>query len=148
MPPLGDEDIRRLDVPVHDPLGVGRVQRVGNLDSEREQRIQRQRSLGEDVLQRASLEQLHRDEGTAFILVDVVDRADVRVIQGRGRARLAPEPLERVLVAEGLGQELQGDESAQLQILGPEDDAHAAAAKLLENAVVGNRLAEHGNPGL
>jgi hypothetical protein len=34
LAPIGDEDIRWLDVAVDDALGVGGVQRVGNLDPE------------------------------------------------------------------------------------------------------------------
>ena len=32
VPALGDEDVGRLDVAVHNALGVRRVQRIGNLD--------------------------------------------------------------------------------------------------------------------
>ena len=47
---------------------------------------------------------------------------------GRG-PRLALQPLERLRVpGELLGQELQGDPPAELEVLGLVDDAHAAAA--------------------
>ena len=39
------------------------------------------------VGERLPLEQLHRDERPAFVFADLVDRADVRVVQrGSGRA--------------------------------------------------------------
>ena len=36
-PRVGDEDVRRLDVAMDDPLRVGSVQRIGNLDGQVEQ---------------------------------------------------------------------------------------------------------------
>jgi hypothetical protein len=74
-----------------------------------------------------------------------VDRADVRVLErGRG-ARLALEPLERLRVRGNvLGEELQGDLAPESQVLGAVNDAHAAAAELLDDPVTGDRLADHG----
>ena len=43
-----------------------------------------------------------------------------------------------------VGQELQSDKAVQLYVLGFVDNAHATAAEFLDDAVVGNRLAEHG----
>ena len=37
-------------------------------------------------------------------------------------------------------QELEGDETAKLGVLGLVDDAHAAPAELLDDAIMGNRL--------
>ena len=39
MPALGDEDIRRLDVTMHDALGVRRIQRIGDLDGQSQQSL-------------------------------------------------------------------------------------------------------------
>jgi hypothetical protein len=50
------------------------------------------------------------DEGLALELVDVVDGADVGVIESGGCLRLAPEPLQGMAVAGYFfGKELQGD---------------------------------------
>jgi hypothetical protein len=72
---------------------VGGIERVGDLNSPFHDLIDRQGTTGEAVSERGSLEQLHDDEVMAFVLADVMNGADVRVIEGRGRARLALEPL-------------------------------------------------------
>ncbi|HEY6293443.1 MAG TPA: hypothetical protein VI455_17970 [Terriglobia bacterium] len=69
---------------------------------------------------------------------------DVRVIQGAGGPRLALEALQRHRVrGQAFGQELQGDEPAQLGVVGLVNHTHPAAAELLQEAVMRNSLAEH-----
>ena len=141
---LGHEDVGGLDVPVHDAARVRGLEGVGDLDAEIEQRVELEGSRGEAVAQRLAFEQLHGDEGPPVVLVDVVDRADVGVLERGGGARLALQPLEGLRVARQLlGQELQRDASAELQVLGLVDDAHAAAAQLREHAVVRDGLSDH-----
>ena len=78
-------------------------------------------------------------------LIDVVDRADVGVIQRGRRARFALEPLERAgLQGHVFRQELEGDRAIEPAVLGLVDDAHAAAAEEFGDLVVRNPLADHG----
>ena len=98
LPAFRDEDVRGLDVAVHDPPRVRRLERVGDLRPQVEQRLELERPGPEPVPQRLAVEELHRDEGLALVLVDVVDRADVGVLERRGRARFALQPLERLRV--------------------------------------------------
>jgi len=54
-----------------------------------------------------AVEKLHHHEGLAFVLADLVDGADVGVVERRGSARFAPEALQRLRIAGNvLGQEL------------------------------------------
>jgi hypothetical protein len=80
-------------------------------------------------------------------LVVFVDGADVRVVQcGRGFG-FALETAEGLRIAgEFVGQELQGDVAAQLQVFRLVDHTHTAATDLAEDAVMGNRL-PHGLGG-
>jgi hypothetical protein len=65
------------------------------------------------------------------------------MIQGRGRACFAAETFQSLWVSrELIGQELEGDEAAQFGVLGFINHAHAAAAKFLDYAVVGDSLAD------
>jgi len=70
-------------------------------------------------------------------LVDIVNRADMRMIQRGGGARFTPEPLQRLKVfGQRLWEKLQGDVAAQAGVLGLLDDTHAAAAQLLEHTIM------------
>ena len=148
LPAAGDEDVGRLDVAVDD---AGRCAR----------RRARRRSgwpcpapapgrMGlpcDAVLQRLAFQALHDDEGLALVLADVVDGADVRMVQGGGGAGLALEALERLLIAGELRrQELEGHEAAQARVLGLVDHAHAAAAQLVDDAIVRDRPADQMAP--
>ena len=80
----------------------------------------------------------------AVVLADVVDRADVRVVQRRGDARFARgsgrAPRDR---PRGRRQELQRDLPAEPDVLGAVDDAHAAAAQPLDDPIMANGCADH-----
>ena len=92
----GDEQIRRLDVAVDDPGGVRRLERIGDLDRECQQQVDVERAPGDTMLQRRPVEELHDQERAAVLFADIVDGADVCVIQGRGRSRLPEESGERL----------------------------------------------------
>ena len=78
------------------------------------------------------------------MLANLVDRANVGMIQRRRGARLAQEPLVGLLIlGHPVGQELKRHEAAQRGILGLVDDTHAPAAELLQDAVVRYGLAHH-----
>jgi hypothetical protein len=78
---LCDENIGRLNVAVDDAVGVGGVERVGDLDGEVEQRLEFELRARDEVLERLALEKFHGDEGLAVLLADIVNGADVRVVQ-------------------------------------------------------------------
>jgi len=57
----------------------------------------------------------------------------------------AEEALEGLWIAVGaFGEEFQCDAASKLGVFSLVDDTHAAAAKLAEDAVVGDGLVEHG----
>ncbi len=96
------------------------------------------------MLQSHPVQKLHGDEGLAVLLANVVDGADVGVIQSGCGLGFALEAGEGLRVAGNfLGQKLERDETVKPRVFGFVDHAHTAAAQLLENAVVRNRLANH-----
>jgi putative YphP/YqiW family bacilliredoxin len=78
------------------------------------------------------------------VLADVVESADVRVVQRRGDPRLPPEPIERFGVGRELvGQELQRDLTPKPRVFGAINNAHAAGAEPFEDAIVADDGANH-----
>src|SRR6185436_18801946 len=87
-----DENFGGLDITVNDAGAVRRIQRVGDFDAERQQRVHLQTAMLEDfLLQRGALQILHGDEGATVLLADVVNGADVGMILRGGGASLALE---------------------------------------------------------
>ena len=140
---IRDEDIGGLDVAMNDARVVCGIERVRDLDAEGKQDVERQTAIGDSVSQRGALEVLHDDEGAAILLADIVNGADVGVIQRRRGPRLAAKPAESVgLASQFFGQELHRDEPMEPFVLRLVDDAHPARADPLEDAVVGYGAAE------
>src|SRR6478672_10392509 len=92
---------------------------------------------GQRLLEGLSLQQLHGDERLTFVRFDVVNRADVRMVEGRRGLRFPLQTLESDRVAnELIWKEFQRNETAQLEILRLVNRRHATAAKHFENAVM------------
>ena len=141
----GDEDVGGLDVPVDDVLGVSGVERVCDLDAEVEKEFEVESFAFDEVLQGAAVEKLHDDEGLTALLADVVNRADVGVIEGGCGFGLAAEASEGLRVAgQAFGKEFQGDGTMKAGVFGLIDDTHATAAELIQDAVMGERLSDKG----
>src|SRR6202030_1319141 len=141
---LGDENVGRLDVAMHDALGMGRVERIGNLDPERKKRVNIERASCDAVLQGLALEKLHRDVRLLVALADFVNRANVGMVEGGSGTRFTAEALQcQRGLRHRIGQEFQSDETAKIGILGLVNHPHAAATELLHNAIVRDYLADH-----
>ena len=84
MTALGNEDVGWLDVAVDDSLGVGGIQCIGDLDCQTEVTFDLDRLSCDAVLQRHSIQKLHHDERLATVFADLVNRADIGMIQGGG----------------------------------------------------------------
>ena len=83
---------------MNNALRVSGVQRIHNLTRQLQERPCLQWLSSDVMLERLPLQQLHDDEGLPAVLdafVDIVDRADVRMIQRRGGTCFPPEPLQR-----------------------------------------------------
>ena len=75
------EQICRLEVAVDDACTVRHVEGIRNLGGKIQQGIELHGLALDPVFQRGALEVLHHNEVAALILADVVDRADIRMIQ-------------------------------------------------------------------
>ena len=75
---------------------------------------------------------------------DLVDDADVGMVQCRGRARFSAEPFQRVDVAHELvGQEFQSDVPSEVEILRLVHHAHPPSADFAEHRVMRDGLTDH-----
>jgi hypothetical protein len=68
------------------PVGMGSIQRVGDLDGHTEENVRLDWLSGDATLQRHPLQKLHDDERPA-IVADIVNGADVGVIESGRRLR-------------------------------------------------------------
>ena len=141
---VGHEEVGGFDVAVDDAFTVRGAQRIRDLGADRQDTIHRHRPAANFVLERRALEQLHRDERLAVVLADVVNRADVGMVERGGRPRFTRKSRECLIVARlGDRQKLERDLAAQPRVLSAIDDAHPSTAEELHNAVVRDGLADH-----
>jgi len=113
----------------------------GNFDGVR----QRQRAVSvQPGFERLPRVQRHCEEQPSVgAFPDLVDGAEVRVIERRGRTGFPEKALLGGIVQREMWvQELQSDRSAEAGVLGAVHDAHAAGTERLEHAKVG-----HGSTG-
>ena len=141
--------VRGLDIAMDDALRLCRLQCIRDLNGEIQELLRWQgrgtrRSYPQAVLKRLALQKLHDDEGLTFVLSNLVNRADIGVIECRGSLRFTLEPFQGLSVlGEFFRQEFQGDGALELGVLGLIDHTHAPAAQLLQDAVVGEGLTNH-----
>jgi len=88
---FGDENIGRLDVTMDDTLDVGSVERVCNLYRQAQQNIGVDGPSTDAMLQRQPVQKLHGDERCAVLVINLVDGADVRMIQCGSSLRFSLE---------------------------------------------------------
>ncbi len=151
----GDEDVRRLDVAVDDPVRMRVVQRVPHLGDGVDHELHRQRLVVlEQELQVRPAHVLHGDEGDPVLarLHHVVDGDDVGMGQDAGALRLAHEAepeLLHLLVLDGVAdaERLERDQTADQRVAGEVDHPHGALADLIDNFVAaepGRSQRQHG----
>src|SRR5438270_11089369 len=114
---LRDEDVCRLDIAMDNALGMRRIERIGYVNADRQQSFGLKRARADQILQRLAFEIFHDDEGLIALLADVIDRADIGMVQRRGGLSLTAEAAERRRVAsDGLRQKLPGHEASQARV--------------------------------
>jgi len=100
------------------------------------------------VLQRRAFQEFHGNERLPVLLTDVMDRADVGVIQGGRGLRFSLESGEGMRIPGYIvRQKLERDETVEASILSFVDDSHPAATEFLDDTVVRDGLADHGRRG-
>ena len=141
---VDQKNVGGLDVAVDDAFGVRRIKAAGNLNADLQQFRQLDAALGDAVLESLALQQFHGDERTAFEFADVVNGADVRMVERRCGARLAVEALDGCgIVRRLLGEKFERDTAPQPGVAGAVHHAHSAAAQWFQAAVVRDGTSAH-----
>ena len=109
-----------------------RFQSFRQVDSDFDHSFDGKRALLNQVLQCFAIYEFHGDERAATLFGDLINRADITVVQRGSRARLAAETLQRrAVVGETIRQELKCYKSAEQGVFGLVYHAHAPTADLL-----------------
>src|ERR1039458_928883 len=144
MSSFSHKNVGRLDVAVHDARRVRGIQRVGDVDTQRQNQLGFHGTSGDAMFQHHAVEKLHGDEHFAVLIVNFVDGTNVRVDQCGGGLGFAVEAAERLRVfAYVVRQEFERDKATDFDILSLVDDTHAATAELLDDAIVRDGLTDH-----
>src|SRR6266851_8592827 len=145
LSPLHEKYIRRLDVAVHDSLRVRRIEPDSDLDADLQEFRYFDGLRANTVLESMALKQFHGNKRTAFELTNIVNCADVRMIEQGCSARFAPESLDRLSVLGNVvGKEFQCNIPAKARVPGFVDHAHASASQFFQDAVMQDGAADNG----
>ncbi len=125
----------RLDVAMNDLGGVRDGEGFGNLPGNGDRPTERQTGCRQRP-QCHAVDELHRHVTIGLDDSRLVDRDDVRVIEGGCQRRLAEQAIERRVVAdERAADHLQSRVASEAAVVGAIDLAHAAGAELCEDLV-------------
>jgi hypothetical protein len=106
-----------------------RVERAGDLNRDQQRIVHRQLTARETVGQRLSFQVLHDEIGSPILFANVVQCANVRMIERRDDARLAVEPLAEVRVgSQAFRQDFERDGPIQARVPRAVHLAHSACA--------------------
>ncbi len=132
----GQEDVGRLEVPVHDPLRMRRVNGACQSLRQLGRLPYRQSRARELVREAAAVGKLSREIRPAVMLADGQHAHDLGMAQPRQRLAFGAEALQPVAAGVSAGvQHFQGDDAPGPILPGREHDAHAAVAQDAQDAV-------------
>ncbi len=138
------QDVCRLDVPVHDVGAVSVAQRIRHLARDLERVADRELAFpGEAPLQGLALDIGHDVVDQPIGLVGIVERQDVRVVEAGGNLNLAEEAGCAHLRGQVGAEHLDGNGALVLEVVGQEDLGHPALPQFpLKLVAGGERSAE------
>jgi hypothetical protein len=115
---------------VQDPGAVRAVEGAGDLDRVAQRLAERQRPARQPRRQRLAVQVLHDDEADVPFAADVMEHADVGMVQAREQPRFALEAGARVAVRPDVRrQDLDRDRAIEAGVACAVDFAHAARAE-------------------
>jgi len=140
-----EHDVFRLDVAMNNAACVRFVQGVGNLRRNRERLAQIWQMSLELRSQGFPFNILKDYEAVIALLPDLVDSADILMIESGGGFGFSQQTLFGALIGRDFcWEEFNRDFPVEPLVLSQVDLAHAAAPELLDDAVMRDGLADHG----
>src|SRR5271155_187705 len=98
VPALRDKNIGRLDVAMNDALGVSGVERIGDVNGQRNGCFDLYRPTVNAMLQGQPVQKLHGDERASAVFGNFIDGANVGMVQRGSSAGFAAESFQRLWV--------------------------------------------------
>jgi hypothetical protein len=114
-------------------------ERSGDLQSVLLHRGDRKPVGWDQVAELVPINQLHHDERLITLILDLVHRADARMVQGRRGSRFVQDSFAACVFRSAVEQ-LDGDIPLQLLVVGAIHGPHATSAQLGGNAISANLL--------
>jgi len=134
----GQHDVAGLQISMHHALAMSLVQRVSDLDGMLQGLVERQGALLQSIGERVSFDVLHDHEIHAILAADVVERADVGMVQaGDGPGFTLETLLELGVVGEVRRRDLDGDRSVEAGVFGLVDLTHPPGPEWSQDLVPG-----------
>src|SRR5438552_7380289 len=137
----GDEDVLWLQVPVHHSVRVGSGQAGRELARVAQRVAGGERTAGQPLAKGGALQELRHDVRLAVVDADIEYVEYVRLLKGRGRARLDLESSKLLVAVRARRADLHRHFPAQAEVDAGEHAAHSAPADLLLDRVA---VAEQG----
>lgn len=136
-----DQDVRRLQITVHDLLFPRRIQSFRRLMNDLQRFLDRQALFARDPLcECLPGDKLHDDVGSRVNLTERIDVHDVRMLDGRHHAGLSKEARTGVMTLRKLlADVLHGDATTELIIDGQEDCSHPPHAEPRHDRIAWDR---------
>ena len=140
-PALGNHQVGRLEIAMHDAAAVRVAERVEHLHAEVRglRRRQRPEPIRQLVERLAADELHHHQQLVVLLMMQLVNRRDAGVIEPRKRHGFAAEPLQHVGVGQIGIEDLDRDFTVERLVDRLVDGAHAAATELVDDAVFTDR---------
>ncbi len=125
-----DHDVGRLQIAMRDAALMRGADRVGERNREREQAVEWQAIVGDQIRKRLPIDELEREKRNAVDFLDRVDSDDVGVVQGGSRARLTLEAFAAVGVpGELTSQDLESHPALKSGVVSEVDLAHTTLSQ-------------------
>ena len=129
MTAIGNEKVGGLDVAMNNALGVSGIEGISDLDAQVHEAVGFERPAEDGFPHSPAFQMLHHNEWASLEFTDLVDRADVGMIQRGSGTGFAAETLKGLgILGDIVRQEFERHEAPELSVFRFVDHTHPTAA--------------------